>query len=81
MKGHSGNKWNDRADRLADQGVRAPAGGEDATGQNDISEQGGRVARENDEGIAQIRTRFEAGNGRAQGNKKEPRAHRDGGVR
>ena len=81
MKGHSGNKWNDRADRLADQGVRAPAGGEDATGQDDISEQGGRVARENDEGMAQIRTRFEAGNGRAQGNKKEPRAHRDGGVR
>ena len=26
---HSGDKWNDRADRLADEGAGAPPGGED----------------------------------------------------
>ena len=28
VKGHSGDRWNDRADRLADQGLHAPPGGE-----------------------------------------------------
>ena len=29
VKGHSGDKWNDRADVLADEGVLSPPGGED----------------------------------------------------
>ena len=72
VKGHSGDKWNNRADRLADQGVRAPAGGEDATGQGDTPVRNGGAARKNGDGVAPIQPRFEAGNGRTEGNKKEP---------
>ena len=40
-KGHSGDRWNNRADRLADQGLHDPPGGEAVTqGQDEQEGQG-----------------------------------------
>ena len=44
VKGHSGDRWNDRADVLADAGVRAPPGGEEVASEGEDGGEAGAQA-------------------------------------
>ena len=83
VKGHSGDRWNDRADRLADGGVTGPPGGEDVHRheEGEGSEQGRRGPHgDTDEsrtgqGTQEVsRPSFKAGGGKAGDIRKEPEA-------
>ena len=70
VKGHSGDKWNDRADVLADEGVLSPPGGEDGglspPGGTDSGRVGGDEGGGREAGrprVAGIRPTFKVGGG------------------
>ena len=74
VKGHSGDRWNDRADVLADTGVRAPPGGEEVTPEGEVGSGGEGVAARG------LRPEFRAGGGEAAA-RVEPRGCSGCGVR
>ena len=75
VKGHSGDKWNDRADRLADEGVGSAPGGEDG------EEGGATVGTEAAGGLGRVMgivPDFRARGGKA-APREEPEAREGGG--
>ena len=74
VKGHSGDRWNDRADVLADAGVRAPPGGEEVTPEGEVEGRGREVDARG------LRPDFKAGGGEAAA-RVEPRGCSGCGVR